>query len=223
MGVRSKASLGFQVQGWGRDIGRWVTGSEVSKVEEVGEVQGSRVGARAPHLLALKSFRSFRANTAWWPGETTRAIVALGTWGTPNSWGPLGRKRSGSVIRALKSEPASREQNLLSYDALGLNLLAPLSLPGHPWVLTAHQSLGRPGNRKKCERHSAVASLSSVATSLLPSGHAFRPPGTYGSPPATIPRTPATLRRPLPRLRLLLPHRHASLLHRLPRAVTPQT
>lgn len=82
------------------------------------------------------------------------------------------------------------------HDALGLNLLAPLSRLGHPWVLTAHQSLGRPGNRKKCERHSAVAFLSSVATSLLPSGHAFRPPGTYGPPPARIPTTPATLRRP---------------------------
>jgi len=49
---------------------------------------------------------------------------------------------------------------------LGLNLPVPLSHPGHPWVLAAHQSLGHPGNRKKREKPSSLASFSSTPLSL---------------------------------------------------------
>jgi len=64
----------------------------------ISEVQGSGVGAS--HLLTLKSFRAFGTNAARWPGRTTRAITAPGTWEAPHSWGSLGRERSGSVMRA---------------------------------------------------------------------------------------------------------------------------
>lgn len=38
-------------------------------------------------LLTLKSFRAFGTNAARWPGRTTRAITAPGTWEAPHSWG----------------------------------------------------------------------------------------------------------------------------------------
>lgn len=104
----------YRCRSWGRDIGRWGTGSEVSKAGRVREAQESRVRVRAPHLLALKSFRSFGTNTARWPRGTTGTIIAPGTWEAPDSWGPLGRKRSGLVIRAPKDGATSREHNPLS-------------------------------------------------------------------------------------------------------------
>jgi len=77
-------------------------------------VQASGFNVRASYLLALKSFRAFGTNTARWPRGPARAITAPGTWEAPSSWGPLGRDRTGSVIRASKDGPTSRQCNPLS-------------------------------------------------------------------------------------------------------------
>lgn len=92
--------MGFRVRG--------------QKFRRVRGVQGLGVRARAPHLLALKSFRAFGTNTARWPRGTTRAVIAPGTWEAPNSWGPLERDRSGSMIRVLKDGLTFREHDPLS-------------------------------------------------------------------------------------------------------------
>lgn len=85
---------------------------------------------------------------------------------------------------------------------LGLNLPAPLSRPGHPCVLTVHQSLGHPGNRKDYGSLSALASLGSATESILaqrPHPSVTQAPVTlpsWDAPSTVIPRTPTPLQYP---------------------------